>query len=122
MVSILITACTKELTEVKLSDLSEYNMQLIPASPTSHDQIKLIVYDDCTYHVLSGVTREGNTISIEKRFNSMMKWPCIMENDTIVVGQLPEGNYFIHYKLIDTSTEVANPLALSLFFNLKVSE
>ena len=120
--SLLITSCTKEITDVKISDPSAYNMKLIPASPTSHDQIKLIVYDDCTYNVLSGITREGNTIIVEKQFNSMMKWPCMMENDTIEIGQLPEGTYLIHYKLKDLSTQVSNSLALSLYFKLKVTE
>lgn len=118
----VITACTEEINEIETSDMSTYNMKIIPDHPTNHDQIKLIVYDDCTYNVLIGVTRDGQFIVINKQFNSMMKWPCIMRNDTIKIGQLPSGNYIIHYKLTDISTQVANPDVLSLFFHLKVSE
>ena len=122
IVSFSIAACTEEIKEIKTSDLSAYNMKIIPDHPASHDQIKLIIYDDCTYNVLKRVDRDGQFIVIEKQFNSMMKWPCIMENDTIDMGKLPSGNYILHYKLTDISTQVSNPEVLSLFFNLKVTE
>jgi len=121
-VSLLITGCMPEVTEVKTSDPADHNMRFVPASPTSQDHIKLIVYDDCTYNVLSEIKRIGNNIVIEKQFNGMMKWPCVMKNDTIAIGQLPQGTYLIHYKLTDTSPQVSNPLALSLYFKLKVTE
>jgi hypothetical protein len=115
-------ACSEQLTEVQLSELKDHNMKIIPEKPTSKDEIKLVVYDDCTYNVLSGVTRNGSIIDINKQFNSMMKWPCIAQNDTILIGQLPEGNYTVNYKLLDTSTQVTNPTALSFSFSLPVSK
>lgn len=118
----VLTACTEEINEIETSDMSAYNMKIIPDHPTSHDLIKLIVYDDCTYNVLTGVNRDGQFIVINKQFNSMMKWPCIQKNDTIEIGQLPQGNYTIHYRLTDISTQVTNSEVLSLYFNLKVSE
>ena len=125
-ISILfLTACMDEVTkedEVQLSDLKEHNMKIVPENPTRNDTVKLIVYDDCTYNVLSGVTRKGETIDIQKQFNSMMKWPCIPTNDTILIGKLPEGSYIVNYKLLDVSTQASNPVALSFSFNLLVSQ
>lgn len=119
---ILALACTdKEIvSEDQLTDLSEYNMKIIPENPKSSDEIKLMVFDECTYNFLSGVTSNGNTIAIRKKFNSMMKWPCILQNDTILIGKLPKGNYSVNYKLIDTSTQVSDPVFLSVTFNLQV--
>lgn len=116
----LVFACSDQVSEVELTDLSVHNMKIIPEKPTSNEQIKLVVFDDCTYNVLSGVTRSGNTIDIKKQFNSMMKWPCVMKNDTILIGKLPEGTYTVKYKLMDTSTQVANLTALSFSFSLPV--
>jgi len=125
-ISILfLTACMDEVTkegEVQITDLKNHNMKIIPENPTGNDTVKLIVYDDCTYNVLSGVTRNGHTIDIKKQFNSMMKWPCFQQNDTILIGKLPEGSYTVNYKLLDTSTQVSNRVALSFSFNLQVSQ
>ncbi|BBE18692.1 hypothetical protein AQPE_2856 [Aquipluma nitroreducens] len=97
-------------------------MKIIPDKPTANDEIKLVVFDDCTYNVLSGVTRNNKTIDILKQFNSMMKWPCVMKNDTILIGKLPEGTYIVNYKLLDTSTQVTNPISISFSFSLPVSK
>lgn len=120
----LALACTeKELViEVQLSDLSEHNMKIIPDKPTSNDEIILVVFEDCTYNVLSGVTKSENTIDIRKTFNSMMKWPCFMTNDTILIGKLQEGTYTVNYKLVDLSTQVTDKNALSFSFSLPVSK
>jgi len=118
----LVLACSDQVSELQLSDISKHNMKVIPEKPTSNDQIKLVVFDDCTYNVLSGVTRTDKTIDIRKQFNSMMKWPCIMKNDTILIGKLPEGTYTVNYKLLDTSTQVTDPVALSFSFSLPVTK
>jgi hypothetical protein len=107
---------------VQLTDLSKHNMKIIPEKVTSNDLIKLVVFDDCTYNVLSGVTRNDKTINIQKQFNSMMKWPCVMKNDTILIGKLPDGTYTVNYKLLDTSTQVTDPTAISFSFSLPVSK
>lgn len=119
---LFITACTDHVNEVQLSDLAEHNMKIIPVNPTSNDEIQLVVFDDCTYNTLSEVTRNGNSIEIRKQFNSMMKWPCMIQNDTIQIGKLPVGNYTVNYKLIDISTQVSDPIALSFTFSLPVSK
>lgn len=114
-------ACSDQVNEMQMIDLSKYNIKIIPEKPTGNDEIKLVVFDDCTYNVLSGVTRTNKTIDIQKQFNSMMKWPCMMKNDTILIGKLPEGTYTVNYKLLDTSTQVTDPTALSFSFSLPVS-
>ena len=127
IVSILfLTACTDKgnlITEVPIpiTDLSEHNMKIIPTNPTSNDTVKLVVFDDCNYNVLLGVNKTGNTIDIKKQFNSMMKWPCFMSNDSIPLGKLSEGTYQVNYKLLDTSTIVSNPIAISFSFNLVIA-
>ena len=115
-------ACSDQVNEVQLVDLSTHNMKIIPDNPTSNDPIKLVVFDDCTYNVLSGVTRTDKTIDIQKQFNSMMKWPCVMKNDTILIGKLPEGTYTVNYKLLDTSTQVTDQTAIFFSFSLPVSK
>lgn len=118
----LVLACSDQVSEVQLVDLSTHNMKIIPEKPTANDEIKLVVFDDCTYNVFAGVTRNNKTIDILKQFNSMMKWPCVMKNDTILIGKLPEGTYIVNYKLLDTSTQVTNPISISFSFSLPVSK
>ena len=118
-------ACTDQIIAqssdyIPVTDLSKYNMKIIPVPPTSADNVRLVVYDDCQYNLLSGVTRDGQTISIEKHFNSMMKLACMIRNDTIVIGKLPVGTYTINYKLMDLSMQVKDPVALAISFNLQL--
>jgi hypothetical protein len=113
-------ACSDQVSEVQLTDLSKHNMKIIPEKPTSNDQIKLVVFDDCTYNVLSGVTRTDNTIDIQKQFNSMMKWPCMMKNDTILIGKLPVGSYNVNYTLIDISQQSPKNISVSFSFQMNV--
>ena len=114
-------ACSDKVSEVQLSDLSKHNMKIVPENPTSNDQIKLVVFDDCTYNVLSGVTRNDKTIDIQKHFNNMMKWPCIMKNDTILIGKLTEGSYNVNYTLIDISQQAPQNISVSFSFQMKVT-
>ena len=113
-------ACSDQVSEVQFSDLSKYNMKIIPDNSTSNDQIKLVVFDDCTYNILSGITRNDKTIDIQKQFNSMMKWPCFMKNDTILIGKLPEGSYNVNYTLIDISQQAPQNISVSFSFQIKV--
>ena len=129
---LFLTACTDKANLVPgipmpITDLSEHNMKIIPTNPTSNDTVKLVVFDDCTYNVLLGVNvilgvnTTDKRIDIKKQFNSMMKWPCFMRNDTIPLGKLSEGTYRVNYKLLDTSTLVSNPVAVSFSFSLVVA-
>lgn len=119
----ITVSCVDEVSEkpVQLSNPADYNMKIIPENPITNQDIKLVICNDCTYNVLSGVKRNGNMIDIRKQFNSMMKWPCFPENDTINLGQLPVGTYTINYKLADLSIVAKDSIALSFSFGLTVS-
>jgi len=116
---LVAAACSDQVSEVQLTDSSGHNMKIIPEKPTSKDEIKLVVYDDCNYNVLSGVTKNGQTIEIEKQFNSAMKWPCVITNDTITIGKLASGTYTVKYKLVDVVSSGVPVISFS--FNLVVS-
>jgi hypothetical protein len=125
VVLLFLFACKEQTDNTQLvdnqsSDLTEHNMKIIPEVPTQSDEIKLVIFDDCTYNVLSGVTRTGNTIDIRKQFNSMMKWPCMMKNDTILIGKLPQGSYNVNYTLIDISQSAPQNISVNFSFRLDV--
>ncbi len=121
---LFFAACTWHAAEFSvdpvITDPKEVNMKLTPSSPTVLDDISLVVYDDCNYNTLVGVTRSGKTINIVKQFNSMMKWPCIMKNDTIEIGKLTIGTYVLNYKLIDIAQSIPK-IDRSYYFNLIVT-
>ena len=112
--------CSDTTADLQLDDLKAHNMKFIPENPASGDDIKLVVFEDCTYNVLVGINRTGQTIEITKQFNSMMKWPCVMKNDTISIGKLPEGKYVLNYKLLDIAPQTITSTVLSLSFGLTV--
>jgi hypothetical protein len=114
------TACSDQVVQETFDDPAKHNMKFIPDHPDITTGIKLIVFDDCNYNILSGITRKGNNIDIQKAFNGMMKRPCLIQNDTIVIGKLSAGSYTIHYKLMNIAYTPAIP-ALSLTFPLYVS-
>lgn len=121
---LFVQSCTESQIESELpvSDLSEYNMKIIPVNPMSGEEIKLIILEDCQYNILSGVIIKDKIIDIEKRFNSMMKWPCVLRTDTINIGKLEAGSYKVNYKLTDTSSLVKEPIFFSVSFNLIVAK
>ena len=113
--------CTKQIVQEVISDPTAHNMKIIPSNPTSQDEIKLVIYNDCNYNTLIGITKNGNTIHVVKQFNSMMKWPCIMKNDTINLGKLAQGGYILNYRLLDNAS--TPPLTtLNLNFDLIVTQ
>ena len=122
---LFFTACTWHAEEFSvdpvITDPAEVNMKITPSSPTVLDDIRLVIYDDCNYNTLVGVTRSGKTINIAKQFNSMMKWPCIMKNDTIEIGKLPTGTYILNYKLVDIAQSTPK-IDRSYYFNLIVTQ
>lgn len=113
--------CTKQIVQEVISDPTAHHMKIIPSYPTSQDEIKLVIYDDCNYNTLTGITRTGQNIYIVKQFNSMMMRPCIMVNDTIKIGKLSQGSYILNYKLLDNA-RTPPKITLNLNFNLIVSQ
>ena len=117
----IVLACSKHIIEEVISDPSTNHMKIIPSNPTSRDEIKLVIYEDCNYNTLKSLTKSGQNIYIVKQFNSMMKWPCIMKNDTITIGKLSQGGYILNYKLLDNAR--TPPLTTTnLNFNLIVTQ
>ena len=114
--------CTEEDKSVQPVNQVGNNMRIIPDKPGRNDEIRLVIYDDCTYNTLSKNKQTGNTINIEKQFNSMMKWPCMMKNDTIVIGKLPQGTYNVNYTLIDISQPAPKNITFSLSFQFDVAQ
>lgn len=119
---LFLLACTEEVKMDRPVNYVANNMKIIPETPGSKDDIKLVVYDDCTYNTLSKNKRTGKTIDIEKQFNSMMKWPCMMRDDTILIGKLPAGTYNVNYTLIDISQQSPQNIAYSITFQLEVAQ
>jgi len=118
---LLSFACKDKVKEEAIINHDGINMKIIPESPGSKDEIKLVIYDDCAYNALTKNKRIGKIIDIEKQFNSMMKLPCFQRNDTILIGKLPQGAYTVNYKLLDISTLVTQPITFSTSFNLVVA-
>jgi len=124
--SLFLFACNEQtnqvqIPEVQISDLGNYKMKILPDILMSGYDVKLVIYDDCKYNKLNKVERNGNTIDIEKQFNSMIMAPCILTNDTIPIGKLPAGTYRVNYKLVDLSTVAQNKTPFAIAFKLVVT-
>ncbi len=109
------------LPEISITDLANYKMKILPDVPTSSIDVKLVIYEDCKYNKLNKVERNGSTIDIEKQFNSMIMAPCVLTNDTILIGKLPAGTYRVNYKLVDLSTVTKNKTPFAIAFKLVVT-
>ena len=118
---IILIGCQKPIIQELITDPATSNMKLIPSAPTIQDEVKLVIYNDCNYNTLIGITKNGNTIQVVKQFNSLMKRPCFIKNDTINIGKLSQGGYILNYKLLDNATTPPQT-TLNLNFNLIVSQ
>ncbi|MEI7830140.1 MAG: hypothetical protein WCI31_10240 [Prolixibacteraceae bacterium] len=102
------------------AELAQFKMKVLPDVPTSSVDVKLVIYEDCKYNRLNKVQINGSTIDIEKQFNSMIMAPCVLTNDTILIGKLPAGIYRVNYKLVDLSTVTKNNIPFAIAFKLEV--
>ncbi|MEI7525290.1 MAG: hypothetical protein WCJ95_13215 [Mariniphaga sp.] len=118
---IILIGCQKPIIQELITDPATSNMKLIPSAPTIQDEVKLVIYNDCNYNTLIGITKNGNTIQVVKQFNSLMKRPCFIKNDTINIGKLSQGGYILNYKLLDNATTPPQT-TLNLNFNLIVAQ
>lgn len=104
--TILVISCTKSDEHVDDS----FNLEIIPLNPTSNDVIK-IVHSVCNYEVLKKLEIDNFSITYQREFNSSMKQPCVMTNDTLMLGKLQAGIYTYTYELIDNSSQsLSNPI------------
>lgn len=94
---------------------------ILPADPTTKDQVKMVTHD-CKYNELASVKVKGKDIEVKKRFNSMMKWPCILAFDTIQLGQLKQGTYEVAFLIVDTNPNVIDSVSVQETVRLQVKK
>ena len=112
IVMVLVITCAEEpiiYEEPEKLELTEFTF--IPESPTAKEETNLIFYG-CGYYETTSVKIDSPEISIKKHFNGQLKWPCILEYDTISLGKLKKGDYTVTLTIIDT-----NPFAQDSVFN-----
>jgi hypothetical protein len=109
-VMLVLQSCMDDTPPENNNNLDKKETQILPSNPTTNDVVKIITYD-CKYYVLASVSEKGKDITVKKRFNSQMKWPCVLSFDTIPLGQLKQGNYSITLLLIDTNPMVTDSIS-----------
>ena len=122
LICLVILSCKEEpLADdpVDPAELAIDEFTIVPASPTSKDVVKMVTYD-CKYNQLASVTIKAKNIEVKKRFNSQMKWPCLLVYDTIQLGQLSTGNYKVTFLIVDTNPMVKDSVAVQQELTLKV--
>ncbi len=118
---LFLTLCKEEPLPDIPSDIGIDKFIIEPASPTAKDQVKLVTYG-CKYNVLAYVKIKGKDIEVKKRYNSMMKWPCLLTQDTIPLGLLKDGNYKVLYLIVDTNPLVKDSVSVMEEVTLKVKK
>jgi hypothetical protein len=96
------TACSKSEEKTQF-DLLQNEFIVMPSHPDPSDEVNVITYD-CRYNQFAYINKSGFDIEVVKHFNSMMKWACILEYDTISLGKLDPGTYQLTLTLVDIST------------------
>lgn len=113
----LVFSCAKD-DDTELLALAENDFKFMPEKPSSADEISIITYD-CGYNQLDEVKKDGFNIEVIKTFNSMMKQPCVLKNDTIPLGKLAAGTYQIKFIIMDNATNI---LASDKIFNTETQQ
>jgi hypothetical protein len=96
------TACSKSEEKTQF-DLLQNEFLVQPSHPKAADEVQIITYD-CRYNQFAYINKSGFDIEVVKHFNSMMKWACILDYDTISLGKLAPGTYQLTLTLVDIST------------------
>jgi hypothetical protein len=102
VVMITLSTCSKSDDKTP-SDLLQNEFLVQPTHPKASDEVQLITYD-CRYNQFAYINKSGFDIEVVKHFNSMMKWACILDYDTISLGKLAPGTYQLTLTLVDIST------------------
>lgn len=92
-------------------ELSEFTF--VPKTPSSTTNTNLVFYG-CSYYETTSVQIEQQQVNIKKHFNSQLKWPCVLEYDTISLGKLNQGEYLVTLQIIDV-----NPLVTDSVFHIE---
>ena len=119
----LFQFCQNEepLPSENVFDLGIDKFLILPADPSINDQVKMVTHD-CKYNELASVTVKGKDIEVRKRFNSQMKWPCILRNDTIQLGKLKQGNYDVTFLIVDSNPYVQDSISVQETVKLQVKK
>jgi hypothetical protein len=94
---------------------------ILPSSPVSKDEVNMVTYD-CKYYMLASVLTHAKEITVKKRFNSQMKWPCVLYYDTIPLGRLTQGTYKIVLLIVDTNPMVKDSISVQQTLSLEVAK
>lgn len=93
------------------SVLKEEDFTFIPQIPKNDKEVSLVYYG-CEYNQTASVSINETSIFIVKKFNGAMKRPCILAYDTISLGRLEKGTYWVTLNIIDI-----NPWAQDSLFS-----
>jgi hypothetical protein len=125
VVLFLIQSCLKDPGTSKEDEneitKEDFKFAVIPASPSTADEVKMVTYD-CKYNALASIATKGKDITIRKRFNSQMKWPCVLAYDTISLGKLKQGTYDVILLIIDTNPTVTDSISVQQTFAVTVTK
>jgi hypothetical protein len=102
MLLVICTACSKSEEKTQF-DLLENEFMVQPSHPVTSEEVNIITYD-CRYNQFAYINKSGFDIEVVKHFNSMMKWACVLDYDTISLGKLAPGTYQLTLTLVDIST------------------
>jgi len=105
MAFILLTigvSCSKSEEKTQY-DLLQNEFIIQPSHPESSDELQIITYD-CRYNQFAYIKKNAFDIEVVKHFNSMMKWACFLDYDTISLGKLDPGTYQLTLTLVDITT------------------
>jgi hypothetical protein len=117
---ILIWSCAEDQNG-SLSVPETDRFLILPSKPESGNQIFMVTID-CKYYLLASVSQVGNDITVKKRFNGQLKWPCIIQSDTIPLGRLNRGTYQVTLLIIDTNPLVNDSISVKETITLNVGK
>jgi hypothetical protein len=107
-----LSNCQEEGEEyVAPEDLEISEFTFLPEKPTSKTETQMLFYG-CSYFQTTSIIIVDDEIDVRKHFNSRLKWPCVLLNDTIPLGKLKKGDYKVTLEIIDL-----NPLVPDSVFH-----
>lgn len=84
----------------------------IPEKPKANKNVSMVFYG-CGYYETKSVLVNSPNIWVVKKFNGAMRRPCILEFDTISLGNLKAGQYEVTLQIIDTNSFAPDSLFYS---------
>jgi hypothetical protein len=105
----LFQACMDDNPPPVHYDVNLKDIHVLPTKPTAKDVVKITTYG-CKYYALASITVKAKDITIKKRFNSQLKWPCVLTTDTISLGKLKKGSYKVTILVVDANPQVTDSI------------